>query len=280
MSRLVHWLSEQLEWIEEESKPFFLMVALGWYFFSLYQLMFEVNPVQDLNGFLVGALSNLSIPFGVILMQEVLELIASISHSTLLSARRQFEIVILVLIRSFFKSFAKVNEYVSLGEFSPVVQASVIKVLAIIVMTALLIIFRKIASEAILKSYVTEGRLRNEYKQLSVLLMVIVVFILYLIDVGRGFDNLTFISLIFTGLIVIDAVFLIVFNFRDTNFDGLLFESSLVISLIFARFPLFSTERLAYWLSIIGVSFATLSLYLLWRSRQVTVVLHDEHHEH
>lgn len=46
----------------------------------------------------------------------------------------------------------------------------------------------------------------------------------------------------------------------------LAFESALVTSLIFARFPLFTSNILAFVLSVLGVGFATTSLYLLHRS--------------
>ncbi len=138
-----HWLAEKLEWIEERTKPIFVVAVLLLYAFSLVQLVQEINLSTDFNRFLVEALANLSIPFGVILLHELLELVTSISHSNLRSAQRQFEIVVLVIVRSFFKNFAKVNTVVEAGLFAEPVQEAVVKVLAIIVMTALIIYFKR-----------------------------------------------------------------------------------------------------------------------------------------
>ena len=90
------------------------------------------SPVYQLNEFLVGALANLSIPFGIILLQEMLELVANIGESTLLSARHQFEIILLVLVRSFFKKFDKVSGYVQDGELSSTVEEAIIKIISIV----------------------------------------------------------------------------------------------------------------------------------------------------
>ena len=82
------------------------------------------------------------------------------------------------------------------------------------------------------------------------------------------FDEIVFIHLVFTGLIIIDAIFLIIAILHNSKFDSLAFESGLVIGLIFARFPLFTSNTLSYMLSIVGITFATLSLYLLYLSRR------------
>ncbi len=87
-------VSEWIEWLEHKTKPLFVGVALILYAISLVELASEISPITQLDEYLVGALANLSIPFGVILLQELLELVANISESNLLSARRQFEIVV------------------------------------------------------------------------------------------------------------------------------------------------------------------------------------------
>ena len=262
----LHAIAERLEWLEGRTKPLFVGVALLLYGLSLVELLGEINLTTDLNAFLVEALANLSIPFGVILLQELLELVTSISHSTLISARRQFEIVVLVIVRSFFKNFAKVNIKVETGVFAEAVQESIVKVLAIVVMTALIIYFRRLSESRAMRSYEDEGRVFNLYKQIVVIVLVGLVFIDLLLVVG-SFEVIAFISVVFTGLIVVDALFLMLAILRDSQFDTIVFESALVISLIFARFPLFTSNTLAYSLSVLGVAFATISLYLLHRSR-------------
>jgi len=212
----LNWLAEKLEWIEEKSKPLFVVMALLLYGYSLVQLMLEIDLGTDLSRFLVEALANLSIPFTVILLHGLLELIASISHSNLRSAQRQFEIVLLVVVRSFFVDFAEVNTVVGESLFAEPVQKAVVKVLAIVMMTALIIYFKRWSEDRTLDQYIDKGRRLNHYKQLAVVALVLII-LFNMLEVNHFFNNITFISLIFTGLIVIDAVFLILSIFRTAN---------------------------------------------------------------
>ena len=98
---------------------------------------------------------------------------------------------------------------------------------------------------------------------------VLFVFSLFnLIIVGDSFSVMPLIALVFTGMIIIDAIFFIISIARGHEFNTLAFEASIVISLIFARFALFANNILAYSLSTLGVAFATGSLLLLTWSQQ------------
>ncbi len=263
----IHTLAEGLEWLEHKTKPLFVGAALLAYAVSLVVLATQINPVTHLEDYLVGALGNLAIPFGIILLQEMLELITSISDSTLVSARRQFEIVVLVLVRSFFKKFDKVNEMVIAGEFGSYVREATVKVVAIVIIVALILYFRNLARTHSMRDYAQEGLKANLWKQLLAVILSVVV-LLDMILIMSEFDEIVFIRIVFTGLIIIDAIFLILAILKDSSFSSLAFESGLVIGLIFARFPLFSSNTLSYALSIVGVAFATLSLYLLYLARR------------
>ena len=260
----VHVVSESIEWLEHKTKPLFVIVAIVLYAISLVQLAAEVSPLNQLDAYLVGALANLSIPFGIILLQELLELVASISESNLRSARHQFEIVLLVIVRSFFKKFDQVSGYVESGDFSSTVQEAVIKIGGILILMFLIFAFRYMSESKYLKNYL-EGQRINEYKQ--ILVVILILFTLgYLIFVVGSFDEIEFIRLVFTGIIIIDAMFLLVAIIRDSSFVTVAFESGLIIALIFARFPLFVSNQLSVILSVIGALFATGSLYLMYQA--------------
>ena len=263
----IYALAEGLKWVEHKTKPIFVGAALLSYMVSLVILAGRINPATHLEEYLVGALGNLVIPFSIILLQEMLELITSISESTLVSAQRQFEIVVLVLVRSFFKEFYKLDAMVVNGTYGTYVSESTVKAVAIIVIVALILYFRNLARTDSMQDYANEGRQANLAKQfLAVVLSVAV--LLDMILFMEEFDEIVFIRLVFTGLIIIEAVFLILAMLKTNHFNSLAFESGLVIGLIFARFPLFTSNILSYTLSIIGVIFATLSLYLLYLSRK------------
>jgi len=174
---------------------------------------------------------------------------------------------VLVLVRSFFKKFDKVNEMVIAGEFGSYVREATAKVIAIVIIVALILYFRNLARTHSMRDYAHEGRKANLWKQLLAVILSVVV-LLDMILVMSEFDEIMFIRIVFTGLIIIDAIFLILAILKDSSFSSLAFESGLVIGLIFARFPLFSSNTLSYALSIVGVAFATLSLYLLYLSRK------------
>lgn len=263
-----HLLANALEWLEEKTKPLFVIAALVLYALAIFRISRDLNPVENLDEFLIEALAALSIPFGIILLQELLELITRISESNLVSARRQFEIVILVIIRSFFKSFSKVNGYVDEGILSATVIESIVKVGAIVALILLIHLFRVMSESIHLKWYSEQGKHTNLYKQGLVVLLTIAALIYQLAfnpTVVRGtFDEFEFIRLVFTGLIVIESLFLIL-SILKNNFPRLILESSLVIALIFARFPLFASNTLSYILSVVGIGFATAALYLFYR---------------
>lgn len=261
-------VSTGLKWLEHHTKPLFVGVAIILYAISLVQLAGEINPIRELDLFLTEALGNLTIPFGVILLQEMLELVANIGESNLLSARHQFEIVVLVIVRSFFKSFSKVGDYIDRGEFGEPVQLAIVKIVAIILLMLLIYAFRRMAESQYLRNYVS-GQTVNQYRQVLVVILSIFVLINMLI-INQNFEDTEFIRQIFTGIIIIDAMFLILAIMKDSRFLTLAFESSLIIALIFARLPLFSSTLLSFSLSVVGVGFATAALYIMYRVANVT----------
>ena len=141
-------VSDGLKWFEQKTKRIFVIVALCLYAGSLVMLTQKISPAADLNLFLVKALSNLSIPFGIILLQELLELLTSISRNALDSTRQQFEIVALVIVRSFFKDFYKLNDAVMQNSFSEPIQGALVKVVAIIAITVLIFVFKRLSQQA------------------------------------------------------------------------------------------------------------------------------------
>ena len=263
----LHLVSDAIEWLEHKTKPLFVAAALILYAWSLVQLAAETSPITELDQFLVGALANLSIPFGVILLQELLELVSNIGENNLLSARHQFEIILLVLVRSFFKKFAKVSGYVQDGDFSSSVEEAVVKIVAIIILMVLIFYFRRMAESEYVSQY-TGGRTLNRYKQILVVALVIFILVNMLLVTGQ-FDDIAFISLVFTGIIIIDAIFLILSMLQQKQLLLLAFDSSIIIALIFVRFPLFASNSLAVMLSVLGVSFATATLFVVYKVANV-----------
>lgn len=261
------WFDGKLMKFQEKAKPFFSGAALILYIASLVIFVYKAKEPITFNIFLIGALVRLSIPFGVILLQELLELITFISDSSLRATQRQFQIVVLVLLRSFFKDFAKLNKYVTEGFFAEPVQKAVVKLVAVALMIALIVCFRRLSKNPSIKQYGDKDRIINLYKEMAVILLF--VFSLFnLITFEHSYTIMPLITMVFTGMIIIDAIFFIISIARGHEFNTLAFEASMVISLIFARFALFANNIMAYSLSTLGVAFATGSLLLLTWSQQ------------
>ena len=256
-------VAEAMEWLEERTKPLFVIAALLLYVVEIGRITTTLNPFENLDEFLVQALGALAVPFSVILLQELLELVAVLSDSNLVSARHQFEIVLLVIVRSFFKKFDKLNGYVDSETWNSTVQEAVIKVGAILAIMYMLMAFRRMAESSALAPFAQTGNVVNHVKQFFVIVLAIVALV-YQLTVAEQFETIDFIRLVFTGLIVIEALFLI-FAIWKNEFGQIMLESSLIIALIFARFPLFTSNRLSYLLSVLGVAFATGALTLYFR---------------
>lgn len=257
-----YFVAEWMEWLEHRTKPVFVFAALLLYVVEIGRISTTMNPFANLDQFLVEALGALSVPFSVILLQELLELVAVLSDSNLVSARHQFEIVLLVIVRSFFKKFDKLNGYVDAEAWNSTVQEAIIKVFAIIAIMYLLYLFRRMAESNEIKPLANAGAVTNHAKQIFVIILAIIA-LFYQLTVVKQFDTIQYIRLVFTGLIVIEALFLILAIWKN-DIGRIMLESSLIIALIFARFPLFTSNRLSYGLSVLGVAFATAALGIFY----------------
>lgn len=270
------WFDEKLVKFQEKAKPFFSGAALILYIASLVLFLCKAEGPITFNTFLIEALVRLSIPFGVILLQELLELITFISDSSLRATQRQFQIVVLVLLRSFFKDFSKLNMKVTAGQFAEPVQNAVVKLVAVALMIALIVCFRRLSRNPVIQRYGEKDRTINLYKEMMAIVLFVFSLVVVIMDQSRfsvtaliKADSITaLITLVFTGMIIVDAIFFIISIARGHEFNRLAFEASIVISLIFARFAIFANNMLAYSLSTLGVAFATGSLLLLGWSQQ------------
>jgi hypothetical protein len=276
ISKPFQWFDEKLVKFQDKAKPFFSGAALILYIASLVGFLYKAEGPITFNAFLIQALVSLSIPFGVILLQELLELITFISDSSLRATQRQFQIVVLVLLRSFFKDFSKLNIKVTAGVFAEPVQNAVVKLFAVAFMIALIVCFRRLSKNPVIQRYGEKERTINLYKEMMAIVLLGVSLFVVITDKSwfsatalMNADSVTaLITLVFTGMIIVDAIFFIVSIARGHEFNRLAFEASIVISLIFARFAIFANNILGYSLSTLGVAFATGSLFLLSWSQE------------
>lgn len=262
--KLLRGFSNRLEKAEGTTKVFFVAIAIFSYVGSLILLVRDINPLANLDEFLVKALANLSIPFSIILLQELVELIISIPRSALRSTCQQFELVALVILRSFFREFSTLNEAVADGAFSAPVQLAIVKIISLALITVLIVVFTRLIRRAGVESRNAGQSDANLIRQCVVIGLCIAT-VIYLALYQHSFSIMTFIRVVFTGMIILDAIFFLWMMSRNHEFDSLMFDGILVVSLIFARFPLFAVNLLVYPMAVIGVLLATGGLYLFVR---------------
>ena len=161
-----------------------------------------------------------------------------------------------------FKDFSKLNIKVTSGGFSEPVQNAVVKLIAVALMIALIVCFRRLSRNPVIQKYGNKDHTINLYKEMICIVLFVVSMVVVIMNEHR-LSITALIMLVFTGMIIIDAIFFIVSIGRGHEFNRLAFEASIVISLIFARFAIFANNMLAYLLSTLGVAFATGSLFML-----------------
>jgi len=262
-------LARRLEKVEEKTKPVFVIVAIVFYIGCLIKLTGEINPITDFDHFLIKALAKLSVPFGIILLQEMLELLTAVPRSALQSACQQFELIALVILRSFFKDFYKLSNAIAEGEFSEPVQVAVMKVLSLVAITYLITVFNRLSKRAGVERQSTAQLNTNHLRQLFVLCLYAAAAVYVAAQSGWPFDIMQFIRIVFTGMIVLDALFFLGMMSKNDEFDSLMFDGNLVVSLIFARFPLFAANLVAFPMAVIGVALATGGLRLFIRPTEL-----------
>jgi anti-sigma regulatory factor (Ser/Thr protein kinase) len=277
-------LALNLEKLEEHTKSLFVVTALVLYGASLILLAREINPVTRLDEFLVKSLANLAIPFSVILLQELFALVTVIHRSPLRSAACQFEIVALVILRSFFKDFYKLNAAVAEGHFSHPVQVALVKVISLALITVLVVYFHRLSRRAGIERQQAEHSTMNLVRQ-SIVLVLCIAAATYVIAAHEtfdiiamlhSFDIMPFIRIVFTSLILIDAVFFLLMISKNSEFDTLMFEGALVVSLIFARFPLFAANIISFPMAVIGVAISVGALRLFIRPKEMEFLGHPQ----
>lgn len=271
MWKTLRTFAHRLEKVEEKTKSIFVAVAILFYLGSLVMLATEISPLTDLDTFLVKALSKLAIPFGIILLQEMFELLTAIPRSALQSACLQFELIALVILRSFFKDFYKLNAAVATGEFSEPVQIAIVKVLSLVAITYLITVFNRLIKRAGVERQSAAQLNANHLRQLFVIGLYIATAV-YVGTCLHSFDIMTFIRIVFTGMIVLDAMFFLWMIAKNDEFDSLMFDGNLVVSLIFARFPLFAVNLVVFPMAVIGVALATGGLHLFIRPTELRLL--------
>jgi hypothetical protein len=227
-------------------------------------------------------LSAIYTPFSFILFYEVLMLIAALPKSTTQSIAKQFEIVSLIFIRSFFKEIAELNGVGKLVDLSPNVWPVFLNVSAGLVMFLLVTVFLHLArrrdehdrpKHELLELEKFISRKKAIALGLTVLLLALAVHrvIQYAREVYdatyRGSPahrdvNAFFYTDVFAVMIFTDVVIVILSLVVSDRYELVFRNSAFVISTILIRFSLTAGWPFSALLALMGMVFGIVTLLI------------------
>ena len=218
-------------------------------------------------------LSAIYTPFSFILFYEVLMLIGALPQSTTQSIAKQYEIVSLIFMRSFFKEIAELHGLNEFVKFSPETWPVLLNVGAGLIMFLLVTVFlhaarrrgddRPEAELAELAKFIS----RKKAIALALTIVLLGVAVQRVIEfmIGRTQANLNsvFYTDVFTVMIVTDVLIVILSLGVSDRYELVFRNGAFVISTILIRFSLTAKPPFGALLALLGMLFgiSTLLIY-------------------
>lgn len=241
-------------------------------------LVFLARTLSSPPGFIAAAgktyLSAIYTPFSFILFYEVLMLIGALPKSTTQSLAKQYEIVSLIFIRSFFKEIAELRGVNELVTFSRETWPVLVNVSAGLVMFLLVTLFlhaarrrpeeRRGASEmAELDKFIA----RKKMIALALTVLLLAVAAQRVIEFVRGAESVNvnsfFYTDVFTVMIFTDVLIVILSLAVSDRYELVFRNAAFVISTMMIRFSLTAAFPYGAALALMGMVFGigTLLIY-------------------
>jgi hypothetical protein len=218
-------------------------------------------------------LSAIYTPFSFILVYEVLMLIGALPKSTTQSIAKQYEIVSLIFMRSFFKDIAElhgVNELISL---SPQARPVVLNVSAALLMFLLVTVFlhaarrledenRPEAERIALEKFI----FKKKVIALGLTILLLGVAVQRMIEFLRGAApanlNSFFYTDVFTVMVFSDVLIVILSLAVSDRYELVFRNGAFVISTILIRLSLTAAWPDSAWLALMGMMFGIFTLLI------------------
>lgn len=222
-------------------------------------------------------------PFSFILFYEVFLLIIIIPNSISEFIGKQFEVITLITLRSFFHDIAEVDIHSIVNFQSPALLSLLYDLGAALAMLSLTITYYKIYQSNVKTDNIIELRQFIQIKKTVSILMIGVLLILSLIsfygwlsDIILAMQtnqhypnpNSVFYEDFFSIMIFIDVLLLIVSFTYHASFFILFRNASFIITTILLRMSLTMTKPINYFIIIVGFLFSILAFFL-YRYRQI-----------
>ena len=263
---------------------FILRLAILAFFIHLL-VIFLGNNVAYFKHFQHSYLKAIYTPFSFILFYEVLQLVIILPKSTSEFIGKQFEVITLITLRSFFHDIADIDFLKSLSLSDTHLINLFYDLMASLGMLLSTIVYYKIYSKSKRSETIEDIERFISIKKIVSLLMIVILFCLSFTSFGLWiFDsiaafqsnqnypnpNTVFYSEFFTVMIFVDVFLLLVSFLYHFSFFSIFRNASFIITTILLRMSLTSERPVNYLLIFVGFSFSIVSFYLISRSKTIT----------
>jgi hypothetical protein len=263
---------------------FILRFAIFAFFIHLL-FIFLGNNVAYFQHFQHSYLKAIYTPFSFILFYEVLQLVIILPKSISEFIGKQFEVITLITLRSFFHDIADIDFLKSLSLSDAHLINLFYDLVASLGMLLSTIVYYKIYSKSKRSETIEDIDRFISIKKIVSLLMIVILFCLSFSSFGLWiFDSITafqtnqnypnpntvFYSEFFTVMIFVDVFLLLVSFLYHFSFFSIFRNASFIITTILLRMSLTSERPVNYLLIFVGFAFSIVSFYFISRSRTIS----------
>ena len=263
---------------------FILRFAIFAFFIHLL-FIFLGNNVAYFQHFQHSYLKAIYTPFSFILFYEVLQLVIILPKSISEFIGKQFEVITLITLRSFFHDIADIDFLKSLSLSDAHLINLFYDLVASLGMLLSTIVYYKIYSKSKRSEIIEDIDRFISIKKIVSLLMIVILFCLSFSSFGLWiFDSITafqtnqnypnpntvFYSEFFTVMIFVDVFLLLVSFLYHFSFFSIFRNASFIITTILLRMSLTSERPVNYLLIFVGFAFSIVSFYFISRSRTIS----------
>jgi uncharacterized membrane protein YidH (DUF202 family) len=256
---------------------FILRLALLAFVFHL-GIIFLANNVLYFKDFQHSYLKAIYTPFSFILFYEVLLLVIIIPKSISEFIGKQFEVITLITLRSFFHDIADLDFGQALSIQDVHLLSLVYDLIASLLMLAATMLYYKLYKNSHRSEAINDIQQFVAIKKIMSLLMIIILLILSLsslsswlqdlfiaMQTNRNYPNpnAVFYSEFFTVMIFMDVFLLIVSFMYHFSFNLIFRNASFIITTILLRMSLTAEKPVNYFLIFVGFTFSILAYYLI-----------------
>lgn len=240
--------------------------------------IFLANNLSYFKNFQHSYLKAIYTPFSFILFYEVLLLVIIIPKSISAFIGKQFEVITLITLRSFFHDIADLDFGKALSIHDVHLLGLVYDLMASLVMLAATMFYYKLYKNSQRSEAITDIQQFVAIKKIMAFLMMIILFLLsfsslsiWLQELFEAMQsnqnypnpNTVFYGDFFTVMIFMDVFLLIVSFMYHFSFHLIFRNASFIITTILLRMSLTAEKPVSYFLIFIGFAFSILAYYLI-----------------